>query len=203
MIDVGAAFLGCDMAEVEEALACSLLTPKLCAKIGCAVREVRHLPGDTAEVGIASGGTSRLIYAASGGKRHWACDTFDGLVDVGPEDSKLTNKMFQNVRSEVEPVLSRYRNMVLVEGYFPDSAPADMERAMFAFVHIDVDTYQSTLNCFRWFASRMCWGGIIALDDVLPGKGCAGAQQAWMELLRERKRWEVMQENPPQVMVRF
>lgn len=179
----------------------SLLNTSRLISIGHCLKATRFLPGDTAEVGIAAGGTTRLIAACNGGKRHWACDTFDGLADAGGHDGPLTNKMFQNELPQVRAELEDMPNVTLVAGYFPLSAHEGMGK--FSFVHIDVDTYQSVLNCFNYFSTRMVSGGLLALDDVLPGRnGCPGAQKAWGEIRRTRG-WEVFSQTPPQIVLRF
>lgn len=202
--EILAAFSGCSREVIASGVSRSRMDTKRAASIGRRVRETRSLQGDTAEVGILGGGTSVLIHAASGRKTHWACDTFEGLVDAGPEDGELVNGDFFSERVSVEPFLKQYEGIRLVVGYFPQSAPSEMSEARFAFVHIDVDTYRSVLNCFEWFSSRMAKGGIIALDDVLPERsGCPGAQQAWREVLKKRAGWHVIDEVPPQAVVKF
>jgi len=37
----------------------------------------------------------------------------------------------------------------------------------FAFVHLDVDLYQSTQDCLEWFYPRMSRGGVIVSHDYL------------------------------------
>lgn len=198
-----AAFAGHSPDAVRRGVALSLLdTPRL-VSVGECLQATRDVAGDTAEVGIASGGTTKLIALANGGRAHWACDTFDGLVDVGVFDVGLTNKMFQNVLPPVREALASSPNVRMVQGYFPESAPPEMAAGRFAFVHIDVDTYQSIINCFDFFAPRMAPGGLIAVDDVLDASGCPGAQRAWGEILARRSGWLVVAEAPPQVVVRF
>lgn len=204
MIGIEAAFGAMDSSEVNRCASVSLLTRQRLASIGECLLAACDVPGDTAEVGVAAGGTSRLIAKANGGRRHWACDTFDGLADCSAIDVGLTNKMFQNVRPPVEKFLAGCENVQLVPGYFPASAPAEMAAARFSFVHIDVDTYQSILGAFAFFSERMSPGGFIALDDVLPaGSGCPGAQLAWTEIVARGGLWRVYSETPPQVVVIF
>lgn len=190
----------CPQEEFERGARNSLLSEGRLFAIGAALKVARTLPGDTAEVGVAAGGTTRLIAVSNGGKRHWACDTFDGLVDVGKYDGELTNRMFQNVLPKVREELEGLENVRIVPGYFPVSAPPTMQAARFSFVHIDVDTYLSIRNCFEFFAARMVPGGLVALDDVLPPRGTLGAMRAWREIGKER---EVFSLAPPQIIVRF
>lgn len=166
------------------------------------VRALEQAPkGDTAEIGCKTGGTSRLMALANGGRRHWVCDTFTGLVDCGPWDGKLTNRMFASPRSVAEQWLFGLGNVRIVEGIFPQSAPPDMEAARFGVVHIDVDTYKSTKASFEFFADRMVPGGILVMDDVL-WPGPPGAIAVLDELL-VAGRVTIIERNPPQAVVRL
>lgn len=204
------AFTGVPDEELRRAIPLSLLCVPRLIGIGDAVRLTNGLPGDTAEIGVAAGGTSRLIALASRGRRHWACDTFEGLVDVGPHDGPLTNGMFARRKDGVGMGLARVRerlaglNAQVVEGKFPESAPEEMRAARFSFVHLDVDTYQSMKDSFAFFEPRMCSGGLVALDDAVRG-GAPGAQKFWRELVEGRRsgRWERFREVGQQAVVRF
>lgn len=165
-------------------------------------RALKRLPpGDTAEIGCQGGGTSLLI--ATAGRRHWACDTFRGLMDVGEFDGGLKNGDF-TIHKHGLADAARQRltdaGIRVVTGPFPASAPGEMKAATFAFVHIDVDTYESIKACFAFFAARMTPGGAIALDDVV-GNGTAGAKKAWREI--DKRGLKVVSETECQQIVRF
>lgn len=157
--------------------------------------------GDTAEIGTAHGGTSYLMAKLNGGRTHWACDTFAGLVDVCEHDT-LSNGQFHNTAEKVKDVIGALPNVRMVKGYFPKSASVAMKRAKFSVVHIDVDTYTSIKACFEFFVQRMTPGGIIVLDDVLE-RGCVGAIKAFEELKQQGGNWSVIRTDaPPQAVVR-
>lgn len=179
----------------------SLLRGPRLLSIMDAMDRVRGLAGgDTAEIGCSGGGTSILISKLNAGRRHWACDTFTGLVDVGANDD-FVNGRFSG--DGIVKVRARLTDMQIVQGYFPESAPQEMRDARYVFVHIDVDTYESIRQGFAFFEIRMVPGGIIALDDVI-GRGTRGAKKAWMEInSRKEKPWRVVSEVDRQVMVRF
>lgn len=189
------------IAEPERVLHFSLLSPQRIAGIIRACDAAQAAGGDTAEIGCASGGTTRLI-ALLLQRRHWACDTFEGLVDVGAEDDALKNGDFSNHESTVEGVTQRAAdlpNVLVVKGLFPDCAPAEMSGARFALVHLDTDTYQSMRDGFAFFARRMVSGGLVVLDDVI-GRGTSGAKRFWREL--DKRGWAVVEENDPHVIIR-
>lgn len=181
----------------------SLLDPR---RLVAMMNALDGVSGETAEIGCAGGGTSILIARLNGGHRHWACDTFDGLLDCGEHDD-LKNHDFRSGRRCTEKIvrdrLTDHENIALVHGFFPSCAPAEMCAARFAFAHIDVDTYASTHSVFAFFAGRMVSGGIIALDDVI-GRGTRGGIKAWEEINASAgERWKVISETDPQVIVQF
>lgn len=196
--------------DLHEAVPLSLLCVDRLIGLGHALRAATAVPGDTAEIGAAAGGTSRLMALANRGRRHWACDTFAGLVDVGPVDVGLKNGMFARPRTTPAQAQARVRrllaglNACTVRGVFPASAPAEMREARFSLVHIDVDTYASMRAAFEFFSQRMAPGGLVALDDVL-FSGAPGAQLFWRELVecRQSRAWEVFSRVAQQVIVRF
>lgn len=192
----------CGLTEsVGQAIDHSLLSTHRIEGILRAAREIENLDGDTAEIGCAAGGTSRLI-ALRCRRRHWACDTFVGLVDVCEHDD-LKNGKFRSEHSTTKRRLADLRNVEMVRGRFPDSAPEKMRSARFALVHIDVDTYRSIKDAFGFFAGRMTNGGVVVLDDVI-GRGTAGGKRAWGEISAgDHSAWAVIEENDPQIVVRF
>jgi O-methyltransferase len=185
--------------DMRHAIALSLLSSSRLAAIKKAIEATSCLSGDTAEIGIASGGTSKFIALLNGGRCHWACDTFEGLVDCGKEDNGLTNHMFRNEAKETARAFVGLLNVRMVRGYFPESAPPAMKNARYSFVHIDVDTYVSTHAAFAFFAMRMQQGGLIALDDVIE-RGTPGARSAWSEIAAQY-RVSIYSRAAPQLIV--
>ena len=72
----------------------SLLSPARIKAVIRASDATQNLEGESAEIGCCSAGTSRLIALLNPGRRHWACDTFDGLRDAGEKDGNLKNGDF-------------------------------------------------------------------------------------------------------------
>ena len=196
-------------ADLRRAIPLSLLCVDRLIGVGECVRLTNLVPGDTAEVGVAAGGTSLLIAKSNHGRRHWACDTFEGLVDVGPHDGALRNGMFARRKDGIGTGRARVTallaglNAQVVAGKFPGSAPDEMREARFSFVHLDVDTYESMKASFAFFAPRMASGGMMALDDTVRG-GAPGAQKFWRELVEGRPgNWERLRQVEQQAVVRF
>lgn len=192
--------------HAEGILTYSLLgSPRLTAVIR-ASDMAQGLEGESAEIGCASGGTTRLIAALNPDRRHWACDTFEGLLDADENDRGLKNGDFNNLDSKADGVRERCSdlpNVQVMQGYFPQCAPVEMCGAQYALVHLDTDTYKSMCDGFEFFRVRMVSGGVMILDDVI-GKGTAGGKKFWTEVqaLPDRH-WQVVEENNPHVVIRF
>lgn len=180
----------------------SLLSVSRIKGIVDSVLATNGLDGATAEIGCAAGGTSLVIGTINHGRKHWACDTFKGLVETSEIDTDLWIGQFSAAtltHAAVEQRLGHLPNVSVIEGFFPECAPAEMD-TRYSFVHLDVDTYASMLNCWAWFRDRMLPGGIIAMDDVI-GRGTIGGKQAFLEM--DRRGYKVIAQNDPQVIVRF
>jgi hypothetical protein len=144
-------------------------------------------PGDFAEVGVYRGGSARVICEAKGDKRLRLFDTFRGL----PEDSSaadggvLRKHSYACSRQNVETYLDRFSNVSYYEGVFPQSIQGDteLERARFAFVHLDVDLYESTRDCLEFFYPRMVPGGVILTHDY---SHLGGVRRAFDEFFADK-----------------
>lgn len=166
-----------------------------------AIRESENVPGPTAEIGCAAGGTSLMI-ATLGGRKHWAIDTFEGLVDPGAVDTDLWVGQFSAKSLTVEAVTKRLAhlpNVSVVKGFFPTCAPSEMFYVRYSMVHIDVDTYASMRTCIDFFMARMNPGGLIVMDDVI-GCGTVGGKKAWEET--DMTGYSILESNDPQVIIR-
>jgi hypothetical protein len=75
----------------------------------------------------------------------------------------------------VQGYLKDFQNVRFYRGFFPESAKELDPNLRFAFVHMDVDLYQSTLDCLKFFYDRMVPGGIMLTHDysILEGVGKA------------------------------
>lgn len=127
------------------------------------------LEGDMAEVGVFQGSSAKLICTAKGERTFWGFDTFAGLKDVSEEDTHWGISFFragqyEASQTDVEAYLSEFKNVQLIAGFFPESAGEAASRK-FSFVHLDVDTHDSTLASLRFFWPRMTPGGIILTHD--------------------------------------
>lgn len=127
-------------------------------------------PGAMAEVGVAGGGTAKLICTAAPDKDFFGFDTFTGLPPVREEDRHwgvrfFRQRQFAADEPSVREYLSPFRNARLIGGLFPESA-SDLQGASFGFVHLDADLYESTRDGLRFFWPRLAPGGVILIHDA-------------------------------------
>jgi O-methyltransferase len=129
-----------------------------------------YLTGDFAECGIWKGGTALLLARVlknADGKRLYLFDSFEGL----PKPSLERDPWFREGQYRAESVeavrdlLSDFRSMIDIRcGWIPDTFQG-LENNRYAFVHVDVDIYQSNLDCCEYFYQRIVPGGVMLFDE--------------------------------------
>ena len=159
--------------------------------LGQLMRLTRDVPGDTAECGAFEGASSYLICkinSANPGQRRvqHVFDSFEGLSSPAVVDG--THWKTGDLSCSAEAVsknLAEFSDGVLLhKGWIPDRF-GDVADRRFAFVHIDVDLYQPTLDSVGFFYPRVNAGGVILCDDY-GFTSCPGATQAIDEYLADK-----------------
>lgn len=134
------------------------------------VSRIAKLQGDLAELGVYQGAFASQINRCFPERRLYLFDTFEGFdsrdvaVEAEGGHSKAAEGDFSD--TSVELILSKMsapENIIVRKGYFPDTAQG--LEANFAFVSLDADLYEPTLNGLIWFYPRMVSGGVILLHD--------------------------------------
>lgn len=143
-------------------------TEKECYNLYSLINQTNCIEGDLAEVGVYEGGSSFIINKCKHkDKKLYLFDTFSGFQDVGKFDNE--NILWNGkLSSDCYIRLKKYfinDNVEIVKGYFPDSAPALLQNKKFSFVHLDADTYLSTLKCLEFFYDKISIGGVILIHD--------------------------------------
>jgi len=144
---------------------------------------VEKVPGDLAEVGVYRGGSSKLICEAKGDRHLHLFDTFSGLPELGPRDTTTVfwKGQFGSSLEAVRKYLSRYPNVHLYEGLFPDTA-SPIKRNQFCFVHLDVDLYEPTRAGLEFFYPKLSSGGILMSHDY----DAPGVREAVNEFFKDK-----------------
>jgi O-methyltransferase len=152
-------------------------------QIFMAAKRAEKIDGDMAEVGVYRGGSAKLIREANRNKVLHVFDTFEGLPDVDLIDAPQFKKgQFAASLDEVKNYLKDYKNIHYHKGLSPCTA-GPVKDKKFSFIHLDVDTYESTRSCLEFFYSRMNRGGIILSHDYI---NAAGVRKAFDEFFRDK-----------------
>jgi O-methyltransferase len=146
-------------------------------------RQAVQIKGDFFEAGVYRGGTARLFYhimrEAPGYPHLHLFDTFAGMPATDKVKDLHHEKDFMDTSLEAVSAFVGKDKEGLVcyyKGLIPQTFTG-LENATFAFAHIDVDIYQSIMDCCEYVYPRMNPGGFIVFDDYgVPS--CPGARAA-------------------------
>ena len=148
-----------------------------------------RIDGSIAEVGVYRGDTSKLLNAMTGGRRYYLFDTFEGFPQEDLEAGMAGDDRFKD--TSVKTVLRNIgnpRNVVVRKGYVPDTF-SGLEGETFAFVLLDLDLYNPTLESLSFFYPRMASGGYVCVHDYNNPEAnwaCKRALDGFMEDKPER-----------------
>lgn len=153
------------------------------------------IPGDFVEAGTFTGGSSVVMLdvlrrqnSTAPHRRHWACDSFQGLPTPTAEDlsggSACTQRVqagasscstgkrgeYRTSRSIFDRQLARYGfgsphpALRVIEGWFNETLPAP-GMGPIAFLRVDGDLYRSTRDALAALAPLVSPGGFVYVDD--------------------------------------
>jgi O-methyltransferase len=160
-----------------------LLQPIEAAQLMLALEAVSKIPGDMAEVGSFEGVSAKLLATTDGRRTLHVFDTFEGLPVPSEQDSKgFYRGQYRASEAEVRTYLQDF-NVRIYKGLFPSTAGPITDKR-FAFVHLDVDLYDSTKACLEFFYHRMAAGGIILTHDYAARK--EGVYRAFQDFFAEK-----------------
>ncbi|SMO82768.1 O-methyltransferase [Saccharicrinis carchari] len=130
----------------------------------------KNIPGQLAEVGVYKGHTAKLVHHMLPERVLYLFDSFSGLpAQVIREDCDGTVRPhtvnFEHTsQKQVENYIKGNHKVKIFKGIFPETAKG-IGNEKFAFVHLDADLYQSTLDGLQFFYPRLAPGGSILVHD--------------------------------------
>lgn len=134
--------------------------------------QASKIDGDFLEVGVWRGGSSAIIKNAlkesNSENKFYIADTFKGVVKAGSREDSFY-KGGEHSDTNIGYVKDLFKKIdieepIIMVGIFPDDFP-DITIQNLAFVHTDVDAYESTKGIIEWCIPKMLKGGIIVFDD--------------------------------------
>jgi hypothetical protein len=160
-----------------------------CYNIYQLIKLTNNLDYPIVEIGVYNGGSSFLINKCRNkNKRLYLFDTFEGLLDVNINDNYVKNGQIKTENEKnIYDLFKDEENIKIIKGYFPDVIKDDIDfnNQKFSFVHLDVDTYQSTLNCLMYFYDKMIKNGIILTHDY-SNTNALGVNKSFNEFFKDK-----------------
>jgi O-methyltransferase len=161
-------------------------------------RSQRDHGGSFVEVGVFRGASLRVIAAAKNPEtRLFAFDTFEGLPSVGTDDRGFAPGMFKADETKLRARLCSIPNLTVVKGVFPRTAAA-LRGERLSFVHLDVDTYESTAACLSALYELLLPGGIMLIYDY---SNAAGVRRAVDEFSQQHMRDRLIELSVSQALI--
>lgn len=159
-----------------------LLTNNEAYQVYMAVKRTKKIKGDIAEVGVYKGGSAKIVCEVKGNRHLHLFDTFEGLPEVGDFDTFYCKGQYKASYKDVKKYLQHYPNVHFYKGMFPKTAK-QIRHKKFSFVNLDVDIYESTLNCLKFFYPRLTKGGILISHDY---SNSSGVKKAFEEFFTDK-----------------
>jgi O-methyltransferase len=149
-------------------------------------------PGDFAELGCYKCGSILFLSAGDSlvGKNINLMDTFQGMPKTSEFDpfwkpGDMSNISFEEIQGYCRKNLVRSKYS-FHRGYFPQEINLSELSDLYAFVHIDTDLYESTLEGLRFFYERLSSKGIVLVDDF-GNLSCPGVTKAVKDFCESKK----------------
>jgi hypothetical protein len=130
-------------------------------------KKVMKYKGDLMELGVYKGGTAKLICEAKDDRPIYLFDPFE-----------FTTPEF------VQELLKDYQNVHIYKGFFPEAGDPVKDKN-FALVHMDINSYEPTLESLKFIYPKMVKGGIILSHDYSHA-AYPGIKQAFDEFFAEK-----------------
>lgn len=133
-----------------------------------------NISGDYLEVGVWRGGLSALVgmtfqkFSPSINRTLYLADTYQGMPKtVALDNFYKGGELADTSQSIVENLFKKCNvlNFHILKGYFPQDTSKFIDSDKFAYVHIDVDIYESAKNTFDWVWPKVSQYGMVVFDD--------------------------------------
>jgi len=168
----------------ERARPFTVVSADRCYVLYTLASQALRLNGEFWECGVYKGGTAMLLAELVGQEKanHHAVklhlfDTFGGMPDTDPQRDLHQRGDFSDTSLEaVKRRVGGEEIAVFHKGLIPDTFNG-MEASKISFAHIDVDIYQSIMDCCSFIYPRLIPGGFVVFDDY-GHPSCPGARQA-------------------------
>jgi len=177
--------------ELNAAKSTTLVSSERLWTIKWAFLQTQSIPGEIWEAGVYRGGVARLLrtlmidHSATDHCKLRLFDSFAGLPDGRAGiDFHGRGEFGDTSLSEVRAFVGEDEFIEYRPGWIPETF-SGLDHSLIRLAHVDVDLYESTLNCLAHIYPRLAIGGIIVLDDY-GFVSCPGVRKAVDEFFREK-----------------
>ena len=158
----------------------TLVSIERCWTLSQMLAQALNVEGDVMEAGVFRGGTARLLKLGvenASGRNLMLFDSFEGMESVSRTEDRHQQGDFADTSLErVQRVVGTEPFIDYRKGWVPKTFEG-LEQRTFCFAHIDLDLYQSILDCLEFLYPRMPRGAVMVFDDYgFPS--CPGARRA-------------------------
>ncbi len=159
----------------------TLVSRDRCWVLWRTLQQALNLNGDAVECGVFRGGTARLAattLSAEGRERLLHLfDSFEGMPTGTEGIDRFEKGDFSTTSLEaIRRLMSDVPFARIHAGYIPDTFD-DANVDAIAWAHVDVDLYQTVLDCIEYIYPRLVTGAFVIFDDYgFPS--CVGARRA-------------------------
>jgi O-methyltransferase len=191
----------------------TMTSPERVIGLQDAVRSVvtNAVPGALVECGVWRGGSSMVMALTlrelgETFRDIFLFDTFEGMVDAGPEDRSHAGKSardllrktrrstgkniwciatLDDVRANLVQTGYPPERLHLIPGKVEDTIPAEAPEQI-ALLRLDTDWYESTRHELLYLYERVSPGGLVIIDDYGHWEGARKATEEFVGTLRPR-----------------
>ena len=146
--------------------------------MACAQVDHSGIPGAFVECGVWRGGNVMVARWASPLRQCWMFDTFEGMTEPGPNDTKRNGEVAQNnwvgkSAVSVEAVIENLKEVGVFDDERVRFVKGDIRKtllaanipAQIAVLRLDTDFYDSTKIEMEVLYPRLQSGGFLIIDD--------------------------------------
>lgn len=165
--------------------------------------KIQAVEGDIVECGFGYGKSFQILclLAQRENRRRkiWGFDSFEGFPEPTKEDESPRQPkkgQWKSISlSQAYKVLEIIFRLVpgfvadyikITKGFFNDTLPS-AEVKKIAFLHLDVDLYESYKTCLEYLFPKVAAGGIVVLDEYGVADSWPGAKKAVDEYFKNSK----------------
>jgi O-methyltransferase len=147
----------------------TLVSPDRCWILLHFMRHAISLDGDFVEFGVFRGGTALLaaeaLREANDDRALHLFDSFAGMPQTSTGEAFDAGDFDRTSEEAVRAlIVPSGANVTFHVGFIPDTFEGT-DIAALAFAHVDVDLYQSVIDCVEYAYPRLVPGGIMIFDD--------------------------------------